>query len=223
MTFPGFTPAATQFFTDLAANQDRAWFTAHKDLYETAVKAPMAALITDLAAELARRKIPLTGDPARSIFRIHRDVRFSRDKAPYKTHAGAVLTPDGRKSTPGLLYIHLDPAGSFMAAGFYHAEPPQLAKLRDAIAYNTEDFLALETHLHANGLAFSRDESLTRLPRGYDHAAASAAAWAIRLRNFTVQRPIKPAVLRKPTLPTEIADFAETILPLLQWGWDALE
>ena len=222
-SFPGFTPAATQFFTDLAANQDRAWFTAHKGIYETAVKAPMATLVTDLAAELARRNIPLTGDPTRSIFRIHRDIRYTRDKAPYKTYAGAVLTPDGRKNTPGLLYIHLDPTGSFMAAGFYHAEPPQLAKLRDAIAYNTTEFLSLERHLHANGLEISRDETLARLPRGYDHAAASEAAWAIKLRNFTVQRPIKPAALRKPTLPAEIADFAETVLPLLQWGWDALE
>ena len=221
--FPGFRPAATAFFKDLAANQDRAWFNDNKHIYETEVKAPMAALITDLAEELARRKIPLTGDPAKSIFRIHRDVCFTRDKAPYKTHAGAVLTRDGRKNNPGLLYIHLDPTGSFVAAGFYHADPPQLARIRDAIAYGAEDFLALEKHLHKNGLEFDRDESLARLPRGYDTFADSPTAYALKLRNLVVHRPIKATALRKPTLVTDIADFAATTLKLLEWGWDALE
>ena len=101
--FTGFPPDAEQFFTALAGNQERSWFTDNKVRYERDVKAPMAALIEDLAEELARRAIPLTGDAKRGLFRIHRDVRFSKDKAPYKLHAGAVLTRDGRKDTPGLL------------------------------------------------------------------------------------------------------------------------
>jgi uncharacterized protein (TIGR02453 family) len=222
MGFTGFTPAATKFFSELAANQERTWFNDHKEVYEREVKAPMAALIDDLAAELARRAIPITGDAKRGLFRIHRDVRFSKDKAPYKTHAGAVLTRDGRKGTPGLLYIHLDPTGSFMAAGFYHADPSELTRLRDGIAYGAKEFLALEAHLKANGLEFSREESLARLPRGYDAFADSPVAWALKLRNFVVHRPIKPAALRKPALVGDIADFAATTLPLLEFGWDAL-
>ena len=223
MAFTGFTPAATQFFTDLAANQDRAWFTAHKSLYESAVKAPMAALIADLSGELARRGLPLTGDPVRGMFRIHRDVRFTHDKAPYKTHAGAVLTRDGRKDNPGLLYIHLDPTGSFIAAGFYHADPPQLARLREAIAWRADEFQVLEKHLHDNGLEFDRAESLARLPRGFDQHADSPIAYALKLRNLVVHRPLKPAALRKPALVGQIADFAATILPLLQFGWDVID
>ena len=220
--FGGFTPAATRFFTDLAANQERAWFEAHKAVYEREVKAPMGALIEDLAAELARRKVPLMGDPKRGLFRIHRDVRFSKDKTPYKTHAGAVLTRDGRKDTQGLLYIHLDPGGSFMAAGFYHADPGQLARMRDAIAYGPKEFLALEARLGASGLVFSREETLTRMPRGYDHAAGGPVEWAVKLRNLIVQRPIKPAALRKAGLVGDIADFAVDCVPLLDYGWDAL-
>jgi uncharacterized protein (TIGR02453 family) len=223
MSFTGFTLAATQLFADLAANQDRAWFNEHKALYDTAVKAPMAALIGELAGELARRNIPLTADPARAMFRIHRDVRFSRDKAPYKTHAGAVLTRDGKKDNPGLLYIHLDPTGSFVAAGFYHAEPPLLARLREAMAWRADEFQALEAHLHGNGLEFDRDESLARLPRGFDQHAASPVAYALKLRNLVVHRPVKPASLRKPALVGEIADFAAVALPLLEFGWDAID
>ena len=219
--FAGFRPAATQFFRDLAANQERAWFNDHKEVYEREVKAPMGALIAALAAELARRKLPLTGDPTRGLFRIHRDVRFSRDKAPYKLHAGAVLTRDGRKSTPGLLYIHVDPLGSFAAAGFYHADPPELARLRDAIAYGAAEFLALESRLAASNLVLSREESLARLPRGYESAPA-AVAWALKLRNFIVSRPIAAKDLRGGGLVGRLADFAAEAMPLLDWGWDAL-
>ncbi len=220
--FQGFTPAATQFFTDLAANQERAWFNDHKAQYEREVKAPMGALIDDLAAELGRRGIPITGDAKRGLFRIHRDVRFTHDKAPYKTHAGAVLTRDGRKATPGLLYFHLDPTGSFMAAGFYHADPSELARLRDGVAYGPKEFAALEAHLAAHGLALSRDETLIRLPRGYDAVADSPHVWAIKLRNFVTTRPVPQELLASAALVGHIADFAAVTLPLLEWGWDAL-
>ena len=219
--FHGFTPAATQFFIDLAANQDRTWFNDHKHIYETEVKAPMGALIEDVAAELERRGIPITGDAKRGLFRIHRDVRFSHDKSPYKTHAGAVLTRDGRKSTPGLLYFHLDPTGCFVASGFYHPDPSQLSRLRDSVAYNPDEFTNLITHLETHNLNLSRDDSLSRLPRGYDTHANSPHAWALKLRNFTTHHPITE--ITTPTLPQTIATFATTTLKLLEWGWEALE
>lgn len=220
--FPGFTPDATRFFTELAANNERAWFEANKARYETAVKAPMSALVDALAEECARRGLPLTGDAKRGLFRIHRDVRFSKDKSPYKTNAGAVLTRDGRKGTPGLLYIHLDPEGCFMAAGFYHAEPDQLARLRDAIAYNPADFTALLDRLAAHKLALGDGEPLSRLPRGYEFAAGTPVEAAVKMRNLIVRRPIKPADLKKPALVGAIADFAAQALPLLEFGWEAL-
>jgi uncharacterized protein (TIGR02453 family) len=220
--FTGFRPATLAFLRALAANQERAWFLANKDTYERDVRTPMAALVVDLAAELARRNLPLTGDPARSIFRVQRDVRFSRDKSPYKTHVGAVLTRDGRKNNPGLLYIHVDPAGSFMAAGFYHMEPEALDAVREAILTEPDDFLAVEAGLHAAGLEFSRDESLTRLPRGFEHAADHQAAYALKLRNYTVHRALPATALRRAALVRDLADFAATAMPLLQFGWRAI-
>ena len=82
--FTGFTPAALQFLADLAVNNDRAWFTPRKAELERLLKLPMQALCAALAEAFARHGVPLTADPARSPFRIHRDTRFSKDKAPYK-------------------------------------------------------------------------------------------------------------------------------------------
>ena len=96
-TFAGFGPGTFTFLADLAANNDRDWFRDHADAYEREVRAPSIAFVTDLGNELADRGLPLRANPKHSLFRIHRDVRFSRDKSPYKTNAGAVLTRDGRK------------------------------------------------------------------------------------------------------------------------------
>src|SRR5664280_3290307 len=87
--FAGFTPDAIQFLTDLAQNNDRAWFQPRKADYERLLKEPLEALCVALADQLAARDVPLKADSKRSPFRIYRDIRFSRDKAPYKAHLGA--------------------------------------------------------------------------------------------------------------------------------------
>ena len=163
---PGSAPETLQFFHELAKNNDREWFEQHKAVYENEVKQPMAALITALAEELARRGLPLTGDPKRSMFRIHRDVRFSNDKSPYKTQAGAVLSRDGTKDFQGLLYIHISPEGSFTASGFYHPDAGQLER-----CCGGQSRLLRNDSRKSNGrsqevrLSRGRSEALQRLPR----------------------------------------------------------
>src|SRR5205085_5135624 len=123
---------------------------------------PFRALIAAAGAALAATGIPLVGDPTRSIFRIYRDVRFSPDKRLYKTHQGAVLTRSGGKRDPGLLYLHLAPGESMVAAGFWHPEPPLLARLRRAIAADPDRFLAIANDLAAAGHPLSSDAKLSR-------------------------------------------------------------
>ena len=106
-------------------------------MYEAEVLAPFRALVAAVGAALGEAGIPLSADPQRSIFRIYRDVRFSPDKRLYKTHAGAVLTRSGGKRDPGLLYLHLEPGESMVAAGFWHPEPQLLARLRRAMLGET--------------------------------------------------------------------------------------
>ena len=220
-SFTGFGPKALQFFHELAMHNDREWFQDNKLVYEKEVQQPMAALITSLVGELARRGIPLTGIPKRSMFRIHRDVRFSNDKSPYKTQAGAVLTHDGTKNSQGLLYIHVSPEGSFTAAGFYHPEPAQLEAIRRAIAAAPERFLAVEKALQKVRLTLSQGEALKRLPRGFEDFPAGPTAEILKLKSFVVHRDLSEASLARPRLVKEIADFAEEALPLLKFGWAA--
>ena len=117
--FPGFSPAAFTFLAGLAKNNDRAWFTARKDVYDSEIRFPMECLLGEFAASRRLPDFPVQGDPKRGMFRVHRDVRFAKDKSPYKTHAGAVLTRSGGKGDPGIVYIHIEPGACFLSAGFY--------------------------------------------------------------------------------------------------------
>src|SRR6476659_3229840 len=158
--FTGFRPAAFAFFRGLRDNNDPDWFKPRKAVYETEVLAPFRALIAAVTAALAEAGIPLAGDPARSIFRIYRDVRFSPDKRLYKTHAGAVLTRSGGRRDPGVLYIHVAPGESMAAAGFWHPEPALLARLRRAMLTDPDGFLAIVERLAEAGCSLSSDDKL---------------------------------------------------------------
>lgn len=109
--FPGFAPADLAFLSGLAAHNDRDWFIANRAVYDDVLKPALGALIADASTACAARGLALGGDPNRSQFRIHRDVRFSKNKQPYKTHLSAVLTRDGLKMSPGMAYIHIEPEG----------------------------------------------------------------------------------------------------------------
>ncbi len=221
-SFDGFGPKALRFFHDLARNNNRDWFQQNQETYEVEVLRPMAALVKSLAEEVSRRGLPLKGDPKRSMFRIHRDVRFSNDKSPYKTHSGAVLTPDGNKNTQGLLYVHVASEGSFTAAGFYHPDPEQLASLRRAIVAASDRFQEVERALKKARLTLGRDEALKRLPRGFEDVAPGPIAEVLKLKSFVVRRSLSEETLARPRLVKSIAEFAETALPLLTFGWEAM-
>jgi uncharacterized protein (TIGR02453 family) len=222
LSFTGFGPKALQFFHDLAMNQNREYFQEHQSVYENEVQRPMAALVTALAEELARRDIPLTGDPKRSMFRIHRDVRFSSDKSPYKTHAGAVLTRDGTKQSPGMLYIHVSPEGSFTASGFYCPEPSPLSALRKSIAAFPDRFQEVEKALKKVRLTLIRGDALKRLPRGFEDVPEGPIAEILKLRSLYVKRDLSEAAISRSRLVKDIADFAQGALPLLSFGWAAI-
>ncbi len=224
MGFAGFRPAALGFLRDLASHQTKAWFDANKAVYDAELKRPLATLVTALAEECAARGIPLTGDPRQSLFRINRDVRFSHDKSPYKTNAGAVwFRPGSGKNGAGVLYFHLAAAGCFMAAAFYHPDKDTLETIREGIRVRPEQFLAMTGLLAQAGLTLEQGEALSRMPRGFEDLAGSEVAPFLKLRDFIVRRPLGSGEIERPALADTLVAFAHDAMPLLQFGWRAVD
>jgi uncharacterized protein (TIGR02453 family) len=220
--FTGFRPTAFDLFRGLVVNNDPLWFKPRKAVYDSEVLRPFRALLTTLSAALEAVGIPLVGDSGRGIFRIYRDVRFSANKQLYKTHQGAVLTRSGGKGDPGLLYIHFEPGASMIGAGFWHAGPVLLTKLRRAVLDDPDGFLAMTGRLEARGYTVScENERLTRLPRGFEAAKGSAVADHVCWKNFLVDVAFSDAEMQSPDLVGRIVDFALAAQPLLDWGWAA--
>ena len=221
--FTGFRPVALAFFRELRDNNDPTWFKPRKAVYETEVLVPFRELIAAVAAALREAGAPLVGDPKHGIFRIYRDVRFSPDKRLYKTHAGAVLTRSGGKRDPGVLYLHVAPGESMVAAGFWHPEPARLTRLRRAILDEPDSFLAMADGLAAAGCPLSSDERLSRPPRGFEAARGTPIVEYVGWKSFTSHAALSDAAMQSPQLVERILDFARTALPLLEWGWAAID
>jgi len=161
-------------------------------------------------------------DESAAVFRIHRDVRFSANKDPYKTNSGVVLSRSGNKNDPGLLYFHLSPEECFFAAGFYAPDPIKLARLRTAATRSPKGFKAMAAKLKKTGLALSIEDSLKRAPRGFEAIQDPEIAAATRLKRMICLRPVGEAAIASPALADDFCAFAADALPLLKWGWDAL-
>ncbi len=172
--FEGFPKEGISFMTRLKKNNNRPWFQKHKADYEENVRFPMQCLIASLAQNMAEVAPEFSFDPKRSIFRIYRDVRFSNNKAPYKTNVAASFELRGKKNpteTPGL-YIGIEPGEIFVGGGLYMPTGPQLKAIRAAVAQRSQDFLSIvEDRGFKRRFGGIMGEKLQKAPLGYpkDH------------------------------------------------------
>ena len=222
--FAGFTPAAYRFLIELGLNNAKPWFEANRVIYEAAVRLPVTMLVAEVSAELGRRGLPLEGDPKRSSFRIHRDTRFSNDKTPYKTHSGSVWYRQGSgKDGAGVLYFHFAAEGCFVAAAFYRPEAEVLGAIRERIRVHPDRFLAMQAGLAASSMRLDPADTLTRMPRGFEDLKDSPVASALRLRSFIVRQDLPLEATTGPGLVGLIVNMGARALPLLRFGWDAVD
>ncbi|MGY2082127.1 DUF2461 domain-containing protein [Blastococcus sp. SYSU DS0539] len=156
MSFAGFPDEGLVFYEGLEADNSKAYWTAHKTDYDAHVRTPMQQLVDELAPEFGTAKI----------FRPYRDVRFSHDKTPYKTHQGAVVNPEGRGA--GAWYVQVDADGLMVAGGCWRLESDQVARYRRGVADAVQGTaLAAEVdRLRAAGWEIAGDR-LVRVPAGY--------------------------------------------------------
>lgn len=225
--FAGFRPAALTFLRALKKNNRREWFEANRAAYEREIKAPLKAFVEELDVRFATVAPEFVGDPKSSLFRIHRDIRFSKDKSPYKTHAafwifhrapgrGVGQTVDGGAG----FYFHLEPGASLVAAGLWMPPRPKLQLVRDAIADDPESWesvvLAAPFVRRFGGLTEGDPGVLLkRLPRGY--APGHPAARWLRFNSFTASRALSDADVLSSRLASVVMKDFTAMLAFTRW------
>ena len=220
-----FSPATLRFLRGLKAHNAKPWFEAHRAEYEAVVKTPMLALIEEIDVRLARFAPEIVGDPKRSMFRIYRDIRFSADKSPYKTHASCWFfhrdgsRAVGREAVGGGagFYFQIAPGNSFVGGGMWMPPREALLKLRDAIAENPKRFerIAGDARVKRRFGGLDEEAVLKRVPRGYS-PNHPAARW-LKFQSFVAGRMLSDAQAVSARLPALLeADF-RLMVPLVRW------
>ena len=218
--FEGFADRDGKFFQALARNQRREWFEAHRDEYQRGWLAPMQALLT----EARERLEPLFRHEdlaAPKIFRIHRDVRFSKDKSPYKTHIGGYVSVEGTGQGPSAaaaLYVHAGAGEVFGAAGQYMMDAPQLAGFREAVLDDRRgtEVAAILRKLTRAGFAVGSHETLQRVPRGLDPEHPRAEL--LKRKGLIVSFPAPPReTLVSRAFLEWVVKHAQRAVPLVEW------
>lgn len=196
--FAGFPREATEFFRELARNNNRDWFQAHKDVYEQACREPLKALVSELDP---------VGTP--QISRINRDMRFARDGAPYRTHLAA-----------GVLgtYINLSAEGLYVGTGMYRPEPAVLQKFRAAIDADKSgrELVKVVSTIRRKGYTVGTHESVNSAPRGY--AAGHPRIELLRMKDIHAGKMIEPGpVLASRKAVAAVKKVMDDVRPLAEW------
>ena len=222
-TFTGFRPEAIQFLADLAENNDRGWFQPRKAEYERLLKQPLEALCVALAERFEARNLPLSADPARSPFRIYRDVRFSKDKSPYKAHVSASFPwIEGRhpnspheEGNPGG-YFHLAPGEAFVGGGMWHPPKEKLTAFRrtlDTDSNRVHDLI--DNPSFAATFGQINGDRLTRVPQGYDKDHPESEL--LKLKDMTFGHRLADDDVTSPRLPDVLAESIAIAVPVMRF------
>ncbi len=215
--FKGFPAETRRFLRLLARNNNREWFLAHKDVYETRVKEPMIELVTALGVAIQSFAPEMLADPRRNIYRIYRDTRFSPDKTPYKTLVAALFWPRGfQKHACASLYFHFGPSELLIAGGVYMPGPAELRMIRRHISVHWEEFRAIICGTEFKKLFGAlRGDQLSRPPRDFpaDHPAADL----LRYKQFLAWRTDPPELVESPKIFGRLVTAFSVMMPFIHF------
>jgi uncharacterized protein (TIGR02453 family) len=211
--------ATLDFLRDLKKHNDKSWFDAHRKQYETA-KADFTEFLQAVIDAHAKKDEGLTGLQAKScLFRINRDIRFSKDKSPYKTNFGASLNKGGKKSVLAGYYSHLEPGEAFVGGGVWMPQPPELAKVRQEIDYGFDDFKKIVGSKKFKSvygeLYKGEDMMLSRVPKGYE--PDNPAAEFLKMKSYIAMRPVTDKELLSKDLKKITLEAFSALQPLMEF------
>lgn len=207
------SPEVFGFLKKLNKNNNREWFTENKNLY-TESQQNVIAFLEDLLKEMAEFDEELAKiDAKKSLFRIYRDTRFSKDKIPYKTNFGASLGM-GKGSQKGGYYLHLEPGKSFIAGGIYMPESAVLKELRKEISLYGNEFLAILNHkeFKKHFPELDQDDKLKKIPQGFEKEDPMAEF--LKLKNFIVVYYLKDEEILNKDAAKNLAKVFRLMKPL---------
>lgn len=222
---PHFTDELWRFLIELSQNNERSWFDANKQRYEDHVRGPALALIRAMAPRLADITPALRAIDKKvggSLMRVYRDVRFSKDKTPYKTNVGIQFRHRAGKDVhaPGV-YVHIDIDELFVGAGLWQPDRAPLAAIRTRIAESPDGWRAIiESPPFTEGPWAQHGDSLKRVPRGFDEDHPLAEE--LKRKSFIAVRPLDPALIESPELCDTLAEHVRTIRPYMAFLCEAV-
>lgn len=208
-----------KFLKDLKKNNSKAWFDNNRKTYETA-KEDFADFVQQLINKHGSRDKTISTLSAKDcMFRINRDIRFSKDKSPYKTNFGAFINKGGKKSNLAGYYFHLEPGQSFVGGGLYMPMPEDLRKVRQEIDYNFDHFKKLIGSKKFKSVYGDLDRSeeyvLSRVPKGYE--PDNPAAEYLKLKSFVAIVNIKDADLTSKELLKKSLEAFAALQPVIEF------
>lgn len=229
MTYSGFPSEGIQFLRELAENNERQWFEAHKPWYVQSVQEPAVALVFALGERLQTQYPEIQVDPrtngSGSLMRIHRDTRFSKDKSPYKTNVAMMFTPGGgkRMEMPGF-GLQITPTHVDLIAGLFGFNEAHLSTYREAVLDNRTGaaLLTAAEQLQAAGTYMIEGKGFKRVPRGFD-ASHPRAEWLMYKGLYVViTQPIPLEIAQTPELIDVVMTHFSHMAPIQQWLMKAL-
>lgn len=208
-------PETLAFITDVANNNNREWFAEHKDRYEIA-KADVLQFVEKLIPLLAAAdpEFSVETSAKKCLLRIYRDVRFSKNKDPYKNNYGISFAVKGKGVNEPGYYLHIQPGSCFFGAGFWMPEAADLKKIREEIDYNTSEFLEIiEARSFKNTFQLSQEDKLKKAPKGYesDHPQIEL----LKLKSFIATFPIKDDEFFRPAIVNQLKNAFESVYPFI--------
>jgi uncharacterized protein (TIGR02453 family) len=212
-----------KFLKELKKNNNKPWFDANRKNYELA-KEDFLLLAEKLINTIAVFDAPIATLKAKECtFRINRDVRFSKDKSPYKSNIAGYFNRNGKKSNGAGYYLHIEPGNSFAAGGIWMPEAKDLAKIRQEIDYSFDEWKKITSSAafkktFAEGL---NGERLSRPPKGYEETNPAIAF--LKMKSFIVSRPFTDAEVQGKTFIKEVAATFKTMKPLIDFLNAAVE